>query len=307
MACPFSPPWRCCSAARDLFAKAGLSIPETTEDVLFAARMLHRSSFDLSGIVMNFGRGTPTAHSFIQTLADFGQPVINLRPLGDEFDVGEISGENFRPMLETDAARRSAEYLLELLQFAHPDSMKCNWDRRIQIFSHGHAAMSYGWSIRAAAFELNHDSPAHGKVAFVPHPSAPGKRRVSPIGGYSLAIPRGLSDQRMTAAWRVMEYLTRPELMKWYVQNGNLTSPRFSTSADPEVQASSKLIGEIDRMERRGDVQIWPRPPIPEFSDMLAIVGDEIHAMLRRDLTVAAALANAQRRIDGLMRARGRY
>ncbi|NJL57227.1 hypothetical protein HC928_20365 [bacterium] len=38
-----------------------------------------------------------------------------------------------------------------------------------------------------------------------------------------------------------MEYLTRPEMMKWYVQNGNLTSPRFSTSADPEVQAMSRV------------------------------------------------------------------
>lgn len=304
---PIQPTVEVLLCREDLFAKAGLSMPETTEDVLFAARMLHRSSFDLSGIVMNFGRGTPTAHSFIQTLADFGQPVINLRPLGDEFDVGELSGENFRPLLETDAARRSAEYLLELLQFAHPDSMQCNWDRRIKIFSDGHAAMSYGWSIRAATFEMNDDSPAYGNVAFVPHPSAPGKRRVSPIGGFSLAIPRGLSDRRTKAAWKVMEYLTRPELMKWYVQNGNLTSPRFSTSADPEVQASSKLIGEIDRMERRGDVQIWPRPPIPEFSDMLAIIGEEVHAMLRGDLSVVAALANAQRRIDGLMRAHGRY
>ena len=167
--------------------------------------------------------------------------------------------------------------------------------------------MTYGWSVRAAAFENEEASPAHGNVAFLCHPSAPGKRRVSPIGGFSLAIPRGLSEQRMAVAWKVMEYLTRPELMKWYVQNGNLTSPRFSTSADPEVQASSKLIGEIDRMERRGEVQIWPRPPIPEFSDMLGIIGDEIHSMLRRDVSVRIALANAQARIDGLMRNNGRY
>ena len=45
----------------DLFADAGLLIPETTEDMLFAARMLHRSAFRLSGIVMNYGRGTPVA------------------------------------------------------------------------------------------------------------------------------------------------------------------------------------------------------------------------------------------------------
>ncbi|MDE2791657.1 MAG: extracellular solute-binding protein [Paracoccaceae bacterium] len=304
---PIQPTAEVLFCREDLFAKADLTIPVTTQDVLFAARMLHRSAFNLSGIVMNFGRGTPVAHTFIQTLADFGQPIINLKPLGDEFDVSELSGENYRPILDTAAARDTAEYLMELLQFAHPESMKCNWDRRIRIFSEGHAAMTYGWSIRAAAFEKDESSPAHGHVACVPHPSAPGQRRVSPIGGFSLAIPSGLTDRRKQAAWKVMEYLTRPELMKWYVQNGNLTSPRFSTSADPEVQAASKLIGEIDGMERRGEIQIWPRPPIPEFSDMLSIIGDEIHGMLQGDLSVGLALANTQARIDQLMRQNGRY
>lgn len=104
-----------------------------------------------------------------------------------------------------------------------------------------------------------------------------------------------------------MEYLTRPEMLKWYVQYGNLSSPRFSTSADPEVQAKSPLISEIDGMERRGELQIWPRPPIPEFSDILGILGDEIHLMLQGEATPAVALGNAQNRIDALMRAHGHY
>jgi multiple sugar transport system substrate-binding protein len=104
-----------------------------------------------------------------------------------------------------------------------------------------------------------------------------------------------------------MEYLTRPELMKWYVQNGNLTSPRFSTSADPEVQAKSKMIAEVDGMERRGELQIWPRPSIPEFSQILEILGCEVHALLQGTVKVEVALANAQNRIDALMRANGRY
>lgn len=291
----------------DLFADAGLSIPRTTDEVLFAARVLHRSGFNMAGIVMNFGRGTPVAHTFVQTLADFGQPIISLKPIGDEFDLSEIAGENHRPQLDTDPARQAAEYLLELLDLSHKDSLVCNWDRRIRIFSEGHAAMTYGWSVRAAAFELNDASPAHGKVHYAPHPHAPGAHTVSPIGGFSLAMPAGLSSERKKASWKVMEFLTRPEMLKWYVQNGNLSSPRFSTSADPEVQAKSPLISEIDGMERRGELQIWPRPPIPEFSDILGILGNEIHLMLQGEATPAVALGNAQNRIDALMRAHGHY
>lgn len=304
---PIQPTAELLFCREDLFGEAGLAIPRTTDEVLFAARVLHRSAMSMSGIVMNFGRGTPVAHTFIQTMADFGQPVINLRPLGEEFDAAELEGENYRPMLDTDTARDVAEYLRTLLDFSHKESLVCNWDRRIRIFSEGQAAMTYGWSIRASAFELDKASPAHGKVQFVSHPHGPGARTVSPIGGFSLAIPAGLSPERKKTSWKVMEYLTRPEMLKWYVLNGNLTSPRFSTSADPEVQAASVLIGEVDGMERRGELQTWPRPPVPEFSDLLGILGDEIHLMLQGERTIEDALARSQNRIDAIMRKNGHY
>jgi multiple sugar transport system substrate-binding protein len=291
----------------DLFKEAGLAIPQTTDDVLFAAKTLHRSALNLSGIVMNFKRGTPVAHTFIQTLASFGQPVINLTPVGEEFDLDQLEGENFRPCLTTDAAKETAEFLLELQGYAHRDSMVCDWDRRIKLFSSGQAAMCYGWSVRAAAFELDDSSPAHQNVHFAPHPHGPDARTVSPIGGFSLAMPNGLAPDRKQAAWKVMEYLTRPELLKWYVQHGNLTSPRFSTSADPEVQAKSSLIGAVDAMERRGELQIWPRPPIPEFSDILAVLGEEIFGMLQREVSISDTLTRSQNRVDEIMRANGRY
>jgi len=68
----------------DLLDSVGLGIPDTTEALLQAAKALHGARRGLSGIVMNYGRGTPVAHTFIQTLADFGSPVIDLaRSLGE--------------------------------------------------------------------------------------------------------------------------------------------------------------------------------------------------------------------------------
>ena len=90
---PIQPTVEVLFCREDLFSATGLTVPKSTDEVLFAARTLHRSAMNLSGIVMNFGRGTPVAHSYIQTLADFGQPIINLRPMGDEYDVADIEGE----------------------------------------------------------------------------------------------------------------------------------------------------------------------------------------------------------------------
>ena len=304
---PIQPTAELLFCRQDLFDESGMSIPKTTDDVLFAARMLHRSAFKLSGIVMNFGRGTPVAHTFLQTMADFGQPFINLSPLGPDFDVETINGEQFRPMIQSEAGQMAAEYLLELLQYAHPDSLRCNWDRRIRIFASGQAAMTYGWSIRAGLVELDDASPAKGNTSYIAHPTGCNRGPISPIGGFSLAIPSGLSEDRQRRAWKVMEYLTRPEMMKWYVQNGNITSPRFSTNADPEVQAVNPLIGQIDAMERRGELQTWPRPPIPEFSNVVSILGETVFLMLQGELSVAEALNKAQNATDRLMRDNGRY
>ena len=115
---------------------------------------------------------------------------------------------------------------------------------------------------------------------------------------FVLALPISLDKERIAAAWKAIEYLTRAELMKLYVQDGSLTSPRFSTSADPEVQAVSSMIRNIDRMEQDGTLQVWPRPPIPEFADIVSILGDEIYLMLQGQRSVSDALSNAQGRID---------
>jgi multiple sugar transport system substrate-binding protein len=292
---------------KDLFDLAEMSPPQTMDDVLLSAKKLHHSQPDLAGIVMNYGPGSPIAHTFMQTMADFGQPVINLPEMGSDFGVDNLHGEHFRPLIDSAAGYQAAHFMIELSRYAHPDSIGCNWDQRMKLFANGKAAMTYGWSIRASIFELNESCPAHGKVEYVPHPHGPGVKTVSPVGGFSLAIPANLSESRVPTAWKMMEYLTRPELMKWYVQNGNLSSPRFSTSADPEVRAMSNIIERVDAMEKKGQLQLWPRPPIPEFSDMVAILGEEIHALIQGDLTVASALKKAQERVDRLMRERGRY
>jgi len=218
------------------------------------------------------------------------------------FDTDTIRPENYRPLIDTEAGHETAQFLLDLLPYAHPESLRCDWDRRIGIFSRGEAAMNYGGSIRAAKFECDESSAAHGRVAFAPHPAKSGLQQVSPVGGFALALPMSLDQDRVAAAWKAIEYLTRAGLMKLYVQDDSLTSPRFSTSADPGVQAVSSMIRDIDQMEEHGILQVWPRPPIPEFEDIVSILADEIYLILQGQQSVSDALGTAQGRIDQVFR-----
>jgi multiple sugar transport system substrate-binding protein len=76
---------------------------------------------------------------------------------------------------------------------------------------------------------------------------------------------------------------------------------------DPEVKQISPLISIVDEMARFGILQMWPRPPVPEIADIIAITGEEMHDMLLGATSIDDALTNSQNRVDALMRAHGHY
>ena len=104
-----------------------------------------------------------------------------------------------------------------------------------------------------------------------------------------------------------MQSFTSPEIIKLYIENGSLVTPRFSVSMDPEVRQISPLISIVEGMARTRVLQYWPRPPIPEISDLIEIVGTQLHDLLQGALNPRQALSYAQNQADALMRSRGHY
>jgi multiple sugar transport system substrate-binding protein len=292
----------------DLFAAAGLAPPATIGKTLAAARALHNPATGMSGIAWNGGRGTPVGHTFIMIMgASFGQPVVNLRRTGNGFDASRVDGEEMRPMFLTDAARETAEYLLELVGYSPPDILRMAWYDRAATYAQGKAAMAYSHSLLAPLFELSEASPAFRRTGHLPHPQGPRSAPIAPLGGYALCIPANVEPDRIAPVWAALCALTSPSAAKLYMTNGSLACPRFSVSNDPEVRALSPMIAAVEEMARRGVTRMWPRPPIPEISEIIAIVGEEIHDALGGAKAIPQALTEAQDRVDALMRSRGYY
>ena len=65
------------------------------------------------------------------------------------------------------------------------------------------------------------------------------------------------------------------------------------------------MISIVDDMACNGTVQMWPRPPVPEIADIIAIAGDETHDMLLGAKTIDQALVCSQNRADEMMMANG--
>ena len=291
----------------DIFAEAGIAPPHTVSETIEAARQLHKPSKAFSGIAWNGGRGTPIGHTFMMVMSAFGRPIVNLRKTEHGFDAENAKGEELRPAFLSLEARQTAEYLLELKKYSPPNILSMTWYDRAIAFAKGNAAMAYSHSLLAQLFETDSTSPAYRKTGYLPHPTGPQGKPIVPMGGYALSIPANIAPRRIAPVWTALQSLTSARAVKLYLVNGSLASPRISVSRDPEVQAISPLIGAIDDFATLGYLRMWPRPPIPGISDIIAIAGEEIHDLLAGRKLVADALTRAQNRADTLMRSRGYY
>jgi multiple sugar transport system substrate-binding protein len=287
---------------RDLFAEAGLKPPATTKDLLHAAQTLHDPRRGRSGIAWNAARGTALGHTVLMTLADFGQPILNLPRIAGGFDTDHLADGDYHATIDTDAGLQAAEFLMELLNYSPPDILSMSWYERVRPYASGSIAMAYGYTLLAPYFELDETSPAYGQTGYLPHPAGPGASPVAPVGGYVMGIPANLAPDRIPAAIEALTVFTSPEAQKLYVQNGSRTNSRYSVSSDPEVRSASPIFEAVDGMSWRDELQFWPRPPVPEICDIIQICGEEFHDMLRGIATPRDALRQAQARADALIR-----
>jgi multiple sugar transport system substrate-binding protein len=283
---------------KDLFAAAGLEPPNTTESLLAAAKALHNRAEGMSGIAWNAARGTALGHTVLMTMADFGQPVLDLAPIAGGFDTQSLAKGDYRVTIDTEAGLLAAEFLKELLNYSPPDILSMSWYERIRPYAAGQIAMAYGYTLLAPYFELDETSPARGQTGYLPHPAGPGASRIAPVGGYVMGIPANLPKDRIAAAVEALLVFTSPAAQKLYVQNGSRTNPRYSVGSDPDVRRLSPIFEAVDAMSWRDELQFWPRPPIPEIDAIIQICGEEFHDLLRGIITPRDALRRAQERAD---------
>ena len=287
---------------RDLFAEAGLEPPTTTGAVLDAARHFHEPQRGRYGVAWNAARGTALGHTFMMTCADFGQPIIDMAEIAGGYDADHLERGDFRPMLDTDRALAAAEYLVELMAYSPPDILSMSWYERVRPYASGKVAMAYGYTLLAPYFELDASCPAYGNTGYLPHPHGPEGVPIAPVGGYMMCIPANLAEDRIADATEALVTFTSPPAQKLYALEGSRTAPRYSVGADAEVRRMSPIFELVDQMSWRDELQFWPRPPIPQISDIFAICGHELHDMLRGIVSPREALARAQTRAEEALR-----
>jgi multiple sugar transport system substrate-binding protein len=308
LAIPIQPHPEIFAYRTDLFKAAGIENgPKTTDEVVEAAKKLHHPESNVTGICWNAARGTPLGQTFLQTLGAFGQAPIALNKKGDDYDIGNITPENMHPTIDNPAGLAVANYLKALIPYSPPGILDMAWDERTRVFAQGGCAMTYVWSGNASAWDGDPASPAHGNVAYVPHPAGLGAPNRSTLGGWSLGIPTNLPKDRLDLAWKTIEWLTGKDMMVKYTENGDCVSPRHSVSQDPDVVKRCPAVKAVDEFASAGQIASWQRPPVPELQQMVDVLGTQMHEMISDKKTPEEAVKESQRLIDRVMQKAGYY
>ena len=279
---------------KDLFQKYGIKPPVNFEELFSACKILKSANEIESPISWPARKGQPLATSFILAMANFGKPYINLRYIGDniyDLDSDQIS---LKANFLSDAAFQAAEMLKELTSYSPQNISSHSNDECVEYFSQGKSAMVFNWSSRAHLFELNRESPAYNNTGYLPRPAGHPLFQVSPIGGFSLGIPSNVSEEKIPFIMSNIRKFVSPEVIKYYIEHGSLSSPLFSVVNDPEVRALSPIFNELDKIEKDEKIVEWARYPLPTYSNIIEEVGNKIFNYLFQNEDLNSTLESCQ-------------
>jgi multiple sugar transport system substrate-binding protein len=264
---------------RDLLAAAGLAPPRTPDELLAAARALHRPAEGLYGIVWNAQRGSALGQTVAHLYAAHGARLLD--------DQG-------RPTLDGAGGRAVARLLRDLVAVSPPDILNTAWDQRRRRFIAGQAALTFEWGARMGEGLLSPDCHIGGKVGCAPPPVAPGVAPVAAFGTWCLGIPAS-AGSTTPDAWRAIAAVCGADGVRRLAAGGNAGVPLRSLFADDALGSPyAGLFPVMRELDVAGAFTPHVRPATPHWDDLCRLLGEVFHDVLRGELPADEAPGLAQ-------------
>jgi multiple sugar transport system substrate-binding protein len=150
------------------------------------------------------------------------------------------------------------------------------------------------WNIGEFKRRLPAEQQESWMTAPLPGPHGPG---AAVAGGSSLVVFQ--ASQRKQAAWKLIEYLSRPEVqLRFNALTGNLP-PRRSTWNDERLAGDAHARAFRDQLER-----VKPVPKVPEWERIVTEMRVVAELAVHDALTVDAAAAELDARADRILEKR---
>ncbi|HEY6866550.1 MAG TPA: sugar ABC transporter substrate-binding protein [Candidatus Eisenbacteria bacterium] len=284
-ALPYGIPWyvdtRVLFYRRDLLARAGYaSVPTTWAGWRAAMEAVERhAGRDQYAILLPLNEWPPLMILGLQA----GSPLLDAATARAEF-----SGPQFR---------RAFDFYLDLFHRGlAPPVSNTQVANVYQEFGRGTFAMyiTGPWNLGEFRNRLPAGLQDAWSTAPLPGPDGPG---LSMAGGSSLVVFRG--SRRKDAAWRLVEFLSRPEVqVRFYHLTGDLPARREAW-ADPALAGDARARAFEDQLRR-----VAPWPKIPEWEQITSLLQDQSERAVRGAAPGDSALTALDRDVDRVLEKR---
>ena len=280
---------------KDLFAKAGLTMPDkpTWEFIGEAAKKITDKASGTYGICLRGKAGWGENMAFLTTLANaFG---------ARWFD------EKWKPEFDGPEWKSALSFYVDLLKSAGPPGASSNgFNENLALFNSGKCGMWIDATVAASFVSDPKQSKVADQVGFAPAPCAATCKGGNWLWAWSLAVPAG--SKKAEAAQKFIAWATG----KGYAQlvaskEGWANVPpgtRKSLYANPDYTKAAPFAEQTFKAIESADPingTLKPKPyvgvqfvAIPEFQGLGTSVGQQFAAALAGDAKVDDALKNAQ-------------
>lgn len=274
----------CLIYRKDLFEAAGLAVPQTWAEFHAAARRLHDPAGGVYGAALAlFPDGHNGFYDFcIHTWSRGGEP------FGPDADCDLVTPpaiaalDFIRALARDEAAIAPGARAL--------DSVKAGL-----LFCEGKVALMGNWFGFAALGDTWAESRVKGRVAIAPLPRGEGGASLSLNVYWVLAITAG--SRRKTLAWEFLRHLATAPMDRLTTLEGAI-GVRRSTWADPAINAAIPYYRQLAGLHERAR----QLPRHPRLADISHVIDAAMTRAVTTDAPSAAILADAQARIEALLR-----
>ena len=282
---------------KDLYEAKGLKPADTLEEFVSNAAALHDPGNRVWGTAL---RG----------VAGAGQNVYIYSSLFREFG-GQWIRDQKLVVNGPEAEAALGWYVNTMKSYAPTAAQGWNWPDIADAFSQGTLASYVDAHSSASVVNNAEKSKVIGKVAYARWPKGPSGKRVSSIWNWGFPINAALPEKRRRATWLFIQWAASAEtqartahLFAGPAKRSGVN--RTSLWKDPAYVGLMRQFGDnfveatLASLEQDTDVD-W-RPRVPQWPGVGDVLATAIQSALAGQATPKAALDEAQKRVETMMR-----
>jgi ABC-type glycerol-3-phosphate transport system substrate-binding protein len=271
---------------KDILAKHGIDPPETTAEILAAARRLAREEPDM----------VPFAARGAASFASLGTD------LGWAYGYGALLfDEEGQPHADDPKMRQAMQDFVTLIRDYGPDdAASLTFTQAGESFSSGRAAMIFETSGFGTIFENPKLSKVAGKIGYT-LPKGPDGKTLQWLYNEGLAIPA--ESRNKNAAWLFLQWrVSRQTTMKELLELGRTDVPNLHVLGSPEYKRYARehnveaFTSILPASWASATTEHWPFSP--QFAQIGDIFSAEISGAIAGSKDVPAALSSAQDQLE---------